>query len=64
MHPEFLSEAKEASEKAGKPEVCDHINEKYIDGRKEHEWYTKGFDPKRVEEMKKYYQERYEQEVN
>jgi hydroxylamine dehydrogenase len=64
FYTEFLPEAKEASEKAGKPEVYEHIIEKYIDGRKEHEWYTKGFDPKRVEEMKKYYQKRYNQDVN
>lgn len=64
FYTEFLPEAKEAAEKAGKPEVYEHIIEKYIDGRKEHEWYTKGFDPKRVEEMKKYYQDRYKQDVN
>jgi hypothetical protein len=28
-----------------------------------HEWYTKGFDPKKVEEMKAYYKERYQQDV-
>ena len=59
----LLPEAKEACEKAGKPEVYEQIIAKYIDGRKEHEWYTKGFDPKRVEEMKAYYKERYQQEV-
>jgi hypothetical protein len=39
------------------------IVKKYVDGRPEHEWYTKGFDPQRIKEMKKYYQERYHQEV-
>lgn len=40
------------------------IVEKYIAGRKEHEWYIKGFDPAQVEEMKKYYRDRYQQDVN
>jgi hydroxylamine dehydrogenase len=60
---ELLPEAKEVCEKAGKPEVYEGIIAKYIDGRKEHEWFNKGFDPKRVEEMKAYYKERYNQEV-
>jgi len=59
----LLPQAKEACEKAGKPEVYDEIIAKYIEGRKEHEWYIKGFDPKRVEEMKAYYQKRYQQDV-
>jgi len=63
FYTELLPEAKEACEKAGKPEVYEQIIAEYIDGRKEHEWYTKGFDPGRVEEMKAYYRERYNQEV-
>ena len=63
FYTELLPAAKEACEKAGKPEVYEEIIAKYIEGRKEHEWYIKGFDPKRVEEMKAYYQERYQQEV-
>jgi len=64
FYTEMLPEAKDACEKAGKPEVYEKIIAKYIDGRPEHEWFTKGFDPKRVEEMKKYYLERYNQKVN
>jgi hypothetical protein len=64
FYTEMLPEAKEACEKAGKPEVYEKIIAKYIDGRKEHEWYTKGFDKGRIEEMKKYYLERYNQKVN
>ena len=60
--PSTLKPAGKA-EKAGKPEVYEEIIAKYIDGRKEHEWYTKGFDPKKVEEMKAYYKERYQQDV-
>jgi len=63
FYTELLPEAKEACEKAGKPEVYDQIIAKYIDGRKEHEWYTKGFDKGRLEEMKKYYKDRYNQDV-
>jgi len=63
FYNDLLPEAREACEKAGKPEVYDAIIKKYIDGRKEHEWYTKGFDPARLEEVKKYYQERYQQDV-
>jgi hypothetical protein len=59
----MLPEAKEACEKAGKPEVYEKILAKYIEGRPEHEWYIKGFDPKQVEQMKTYYMERYKQEV-
>jgi hypothetical protein len=64
FYTELLPEAKESCEKAGKPEVYDAIIKKYIEGRKEHEWYVKGFDPKRVEEMKSYYKDRYKQDVN
>ncbi len=46
-----------------KPKVYEEIVKKYIAGRPEHEWYVKGFDPKRVEEIKQYYQERYHQKV-
>jgi len=63
FYTELLPEAKEACEKAGKPEVYDAIIKKYIEGRKEHEWYVKGFDPKRVDEMKAYYKDRYQQDV-
>lgn len=64
FYTEMLPEAKEACEKAGKPEVYEQIIAKYIDGRPEHEWYTKGFDPKRVKEMQKYYLDRYNQKVD
>jgi len=63
FYTHLLPEAKEACEKAGKPEIYEKIIAKYIDGRPEHQWYTRGFDPARVEEMKKYYQERYNQKV-
>jgi len=63
FYTELLPEVKEACEKAGKPEVYEEIIAEYIDGRKEHEWYTKGFDPAKVEEMKAYYKERYNQDV-
>ena len=63
FYNKLLPEAREACEKAGKPELYQQIVKKYVDGRPEHEWYTKGFDPQRIKEMKKYYQERYHQEV-
>lgn len=63
FYNKLLPEAKEACEKAGKPEVYQQIVKKYIDGRPEHEWYTKGFDPQRIKQIQQYYQERYQQEV-
>ncbi len=63
FYKEFLPAAKHLSEEAGKPEVYKMIIKKYIDGRPEHEWYTKGFDKKRMEELKKYYKDRYNQKV-
>jgi len=59
----LLPEAKKVCKEAGKPEVYDRIIKTYIEGRKEHEWFVKGFDPKRVQEMKKYYKDRYQQDV-
>jgi len=59
----MLPEAKEACEKAGKPEVFEQIMKKYIETQPEHEWFVKGFDPKRLDEIKKYYEERYHQKV-
>ncbi len=63
FYSEMLPEAKEACEKAGKPEVYEHIIAKYIDGRPEHQWYTRGFDPKQLDSIKKYYKDRYQQDV-
>jgi len=59
----LLPEAKEACDKAGKPEVYEQIMKQYIEGQPEHAWFVKGFDPKRLDEIKKYYEERYHQKV-
>jgi len=63
FYTELLPEAKEACEKAGKPDVYEKIIAKYIDGRPEHQWFTKGFDPKQLDSIKKYYKDRYNQDV-
>jgi hypothetical protein len=63
FYTELLPEAELACEKAGKPEIYQQIIAKYIDGRPEHQWFTRGFDPKQMEEVKKYYLERYNQKV-
>jgi hypothetical protein len=63
FYTELLPEVKEACEKAERPELYEQVITKYIDGRPEHEWYTKGFDPQRLDAMKEYYQERYQQDV-
>jgi len=63
FYTEMMPEAKEACEKAGKPEVYEKIVTKYIDSDPRHEWFTKGFDPKKVDMIKKYYKERYDQKV-
>ncbi len=63
FYTHLLPEAKEACEKAGKPEIYEQIVAKYIEGRPEHEWYVKGFSPQRLQEIKRYYKERYQQDV-
>ncbi|GAB4246620.1 multiheme c-type cytochrome [Deferrisoma sp.] len=63
FYTELLPEAKEACERAGKPELYEKILAEYITSDLRHEWFVKGFDPKRVEEIKKYYEERYHQKV-
>ncbi len=63
FYTEFLPEAKQACEKAGKPELYKQILSKYIENDPRHDWYVKGFDPKRVEAIRRYYQERYNQKV-
>ena len=35
----------------------------YLNSDPRHEWVTKGFDPKKVQAMKDYYKERYNQNV-
>jgi hypothetical protein len=63
FYVELLPEAKEACEKAGKPEVYEKIIKDYIESDMRHEWFTKGFDPRKLEDIRKYYQDRYDQEV-
>lgn len=63
FYTEMLPEAKEACERAGKPEVYAAIIKEFIEDRPEHEWYIKGFDPKKLDEVKKYYKERYKQDI-
>jgi len=63
FYGDFLHEAEEASNKAGKPEVYEEILDKYIKNDPRHVWFIEGFDPKKVEAMKKYYQDRYNQKV-
>ena len=64
FYTEYLPEAKHLSEEAGKPEVYKKIEEKYLLGDERHHWYIKGFDQKKLEEIQKYYQERYQQKVD
>jgi hypothetical protein len=63
FYTELLPEAEEACKKAGKADVYEKILEKYINSDPRHEWFTKGFDPKRLEEIRKYYKDRYGQKV-
>ena len=63
FYTEFMPEVKEACEKAGKHELYDQIVKQFIDSDPRHEWFTKGFDPKKVDAMKAYYKERYNQQV-
>jgi hypothetical protein len=63
FYTEFLHEAELACEKAGKPELYKQIIDKYIKSDPRHVWFVEGFDPKKVEAMKKYYKDRYDQKV-
>jgi len=63
FYTEFMPEVKEACEKAGKHELYEQIVKQFIDSDPRHEWFTKGFDPKKVDAMKAYYKERYNQQV-
>ena len=63
FYTEFLPTAKRLSEEAGKPEVYEAIQKKYIEGDPRHEWYIKGFDKKRLEKVREYYRERYKQDI-
>jgi len=64
FYSEMLPEAEEACKKAGKPEVYEEILDRYIRNDPRHEWFVKGFDPKRVKAIKEYYQKRYQQKVD
>ena len=44
--------------------LYEQIIAKYIDADPRHAWYTQGFDPKKVEALKKYYKDRYDQKVD
>jgi hypothetical protein len=58
-----MPEVKEACEKAGKHKLYQTILDKYISNDPRHVWFTQGFDPKKVDAIKKYYKERYDQKV-
>lgn len=63
FYTEFMPEVKEACEKAGKHKLYQTILDKYISNDPRHVWFTQGFDPKKVDAIKKYYKERYDQKV-
>jgi len=63
FYSEFLPQVQEACDKADQPEVYKEIIKKYIDSDPRHAWFTQGFDPKKVEAIKKYYKDRYNQKV-
>jgi hypothetical protein len=63
FYTELLPEMKEACEKAGQPKLYDEIIDKYIKSDPRHVWFIEGFDPKKVDAMKKYYKDRYNQKV-
>lgn len=63
FYTKLLPEAKEACEKAGKPEVYEEIITKYIKSDPRHTWFVEGFDPQKVDAIKQYYKDRYDQKV-
>jgi len=64
FYTEYLPAAKRLSEDAGKPGVYGKILKDYIESDPRHEWFVKGFDKKRLDEVRKYYRERYKQKVD
>jgi hypothetical protein len=64
FYTEFLPEVEETCEKAGKHELYQKILDKYINSDPRHVWFTQGFDPKKIEAMKKYYKDRYNQKLD
>ena len=44
-------------------ELYDEIIEKFIKSDPRHVWFVDGFDPKKINAMKKYYKDRYNQNV-
>lgn len=64
FYTEMMPEVKEVCEKAGQPKLYEEIVKKYIDGDPRHQWFTQGFDPKKVDAIKAYYKERYNQKVD
>jgi len=63
FYTEFMPEVEEACEKAGKHKLYQKILDKYINSDPRHVWFTQGFDPKKVDAIKKYYKDRYDQKV-
>jgi len=63
FYTEYMHEIELACEKAGQPNLYQEILDKFINSDPRHVWFTQGFDPKRVQEIKKYYKDRYNQKV-
>jgi len=63
FYTEFLPEVKEACEKAHNDKLYDQIIATYIDSDPRHVWFTQGFDPQKVDAIKNYYKDRYNQKV-
>ena len=58
-----MPEVEKACKKAGQPELYKEIIDKYIKSDPRHVWFVEGFDKSKVDAMKKYYKDRYNQKV-
>ena len=48
---------------SGKPELYEKILNDYINSDPRHEWFTRGFDPERLKDIREYYEKRYKLKV-
>jgi hydroxylamine dehydrogenase len=64
FYTEFMPEVEEACKKADQEKLYQDILDKYIKNDPRHAWFTEGFDPKKVEALRKYYKDRYGQKVD
>lgn len=59
-----MPEVEETCKKADQEHLYQEILDKYIKNDPHHAWFIEGFDPQKVEDLKKYYKDRYGQKAD